>query len=111
MGVKKRSQQQSATSQVPLAKGEVREEIVIEDWQVGYIIGKGGARVKHIQNSFVVQIVCIDTANPKAVIIGKKQNVERAKAYINSMLEKAIWGPGIQEEQHEAWMDQYLYKR
>jgi len=100
-----------AVAKVTLLKGEVREDMAIEDWHVGYIIGKGGSRAKHIQNSFGVQIACVDTVNPKAVIIGKKQNVERAKAYINSMLEKATWGPGIQEEEHEPWMDQYVYKR
>merc|ERR1712118_523462 len=63
-----------AVAKVVLAKGEVREEMAIEDWQVGYIIGKGGSRAKHIQNSFGVQIVCVDITNPKAVILGKKQN-------------------------------------
>lgn len=84
--------------------GEVREELELEDWQVARVIGRAGSNIKNIQSTCSVRVCIVDC---KAVVLGRRQDVERARVRI----EKAIWGKGVDEPEDEPWMEKYLYKR
>jgi len=106
--------------------GQVHKEIEVEPHQTRFIIGKGGSESRHIQNSYRVKMYIPNehSANEKLLLVGEPLNVERALKYventINGAEEKAktggrgggdgaedFWG----DEEHESWMDQYMYKR
>eukprot|EP00746_Dinoflagellata_sp_MGD_P162208 gnl/MRDRNA2_/MRDRNA2_89659_c0_seq1.p1 gnl/MRDRNA2_/MRDRNA2_89659_c0~~gnl/MRDRNA2_/MRDRNA2_89659_c0_seq1.p1 ORF type:complete len:429 (-),score=132.19 gnl/MRDRNA2_/MRDRNA2_89659_c0_seq1:99-1295(-) len=102
------------------------KELEVEPHQTRFIIGKNGSESRHIQNSYKVKMYIPNehSANDKLVLVGEELNVERAAKYVESAIlgaemqvksggrgggEQAedYWG----EEQHESWMDQYMYKR
>jgi len=104
--------------------GEVHEEFEIQQWQLSYIIGKGGSEMRHIQSNFKCRVYVPreTSANPKTVIVGERPNVDRAKTYVEKLLWNAENAPkgreggekaddGWGDEEHEGWMDQYMYKR
>lgn len=107
--------------------GFVHEEIEVEPWQLNWIIGKKGSEIRHIQANFKVRVYIANerSLNKATVIVGEPHSVERAKAYIEKVLWNAenvprgreaqsgaldgdSWGD---EEEHEDWMEGYLYKR
>ena len=106
--------------------GFVHEELEVENWALRYIIGSKGSEMKHIQHNWKVKVnVPRDhSVNQKVVIVGEKDQVDRAKAYIEKLLWNAEnnskgrdkvdndggdqWGD---EGADEPWMAQYLYKR
>jgi len=104
--------------------GFVHEELDVEDWALRFIIGKGGSEMKHIQHNWNVKVNVPreHSANQKVVVIGERDNVDRAKAYIEKLIVNAqnqskgrdkvddgdVWG---EEEAAEAWMSSYIYKR
>jgi len=107
--------------------GESHQELEVEPHQTRFIIGKGGCESKHIQNNYRVKmyIPSEHTVNQKLVIVGEKGNIERACKYVENAIIQAEtrassgggrgdtgkaedhWG----DEEHESWMDQYMYKR
>lgn len=106
---------------------QVHEEIDVEPWQLNWIIGKRGSEIKHIQHNYKVRLYIPNehSLNKTTILVGEQPNVERAKAYIEKLLwaSEAVpkgreaasgaydgdaWG---EEEEHEDWMDGYLYKR
>jgi len=102
--------------------GEVHEEFEIQQWQLSYIIGKGGSEMRHIQSNFKCRVYVPreTSANPMTVIVGERPNVDRAKTYVEKLLWNAENAPkgredkaddGWGDEEHESWMDQYMYKR
>merc|ERR1719160_1386621 len=95
----------------------------VEPHQTRFIIGKGGSESKHIQNSYRVKmyIPSEHTVNQNLVVVGESKNVEQAIKYIENAIiraeERAAGGgrgrDGVAEdhwgdEEHEAWMDQYM---
>jgi len=107
--------------------GQVHEEIVVEPWQLNFLIGKRGSEIKHIQNNYRVKLYISgeNSVNEAHVIVGEPHDVERAKAYIEKLLWNAEnkpsgreansgqwdgdgWGD---EEEQEEWMSSYIYKR
>merc|ERR1719473_1017864 len=106
--------------------GVIHKELEVEPHQTRFIIGKGGSESRHIQNSYKVKmyIPSEHSANDKLVIVGEELNVDRAVKYVESAIIGAetqakssgrggqdgaddYWG----DENHEPWMDQYMYKR
>jgi len=106
--------------------GLMHKELEVEPHQTRFIIGKGGSESRHIQNSYKVKMYIPNdqSANDKLVIVGEEVNVDRAMKYV----ENAILGADVQaksggrgggeaaedywgDEEHESWMDQYMYKR
>merc|ERR1712137_914181 len=102
--------------------GDIREELEVAERNYRFLIGKGGSEMRHIQNSFKVR-VCIPREHSflrNVAIVGKKDNVEKAKAYIEKILYYATVQPRgrdgrnddyEEEEYEEDWMKQYIYKR
>merc|ERR1711982_23416 len=106
--------------------GQVHEELDIEEWQWRFIIGSKGSEMRHIQNNFKVRVYVPreHSANQKVVVVGEKDGVVRAKAYIDKLLYNAEhrptggrgsdgqaddhWGD---EDEEEEWMKQYIVKR
>mmetsp|Transcript_48062 Transcript_48062/g.114221 ORF Transcript_48062/g.114221 Transcript_48062/m.114221 type:complete len:115 (-) Transcript_48062:9-353(-) len=102
--------------------GEVHEEFELPAWAYAYVIGKGGCEMRHIQKNFMVRMYLPrdHSPNQNCVIVGDAVNVERAKTYVDKLIynvenqqnkrDKAddgdVWG----NEEHEEWMDQYMYK-
>eukprot|EP00418_Pyrodinium_bahamense_P089172 CAMPEP_0179042810 /NCGR_PEP_ID=MMETSP0796-20121207/16849_1 /TAXON_ID=73915 /ORGANISM="Pyrodinium bahamense, Strain pbaha01" /LENGTH=487 /DNA_ID=CAMNT_0020739187 /DNA_START=74 /DNA_END=1537 /DNA_ORIENTATION=- len=103
----------------------VHDEFEVADWSLRFIIGKAGSELRHIQNNFKVKmnIPRDHSANKNVVIVGEQFGVERARAYIDKVLWNAehaprgrdradaaedTWGD---EEEEEAWMKDYMYKR
>merc|ERR1719473_1398654 len=106
--------------------GVIHKELEVEPHQTRFIIGKGGSESRHIQNSYRVKMYIPNehSANEKLLIVGEPLNVERAVKYVENAIEQAegkaksggrgggdgaedFWG----DENHEPWMDQYMYKR
>jgi rRNA processing protein Krr1/Pno1 len=103
--------------------GMTHEELEIANWQYSFIIGKAGSELRHIQNNFKVKVSIPreNSANQNVLVVGESQDVTRAKAYIEKVLWNAEhaskgrtdvqaaddWG----DEEHESWMDAYMYKR
>jgi len=106
--------------------GLMHKEMEVEPHQTRFIIGKGGSESRHIQNSYRVKMYIPNeqSANDKLVIVGEELNVDRAVKYVENAILNAeeqakSGGRGSNEgaedhwgdEQHEPWMDQYMYKR
>eukprot|EP00927_Polykrikos_kofoidii_P011231 TRINITY_DN1474_c0_g1_i1.p1 TRINITY_DN1474_c0_g1~~TRINITY_DN1474_c0_g1_i1.p1 ORF type:complete len:488 (+),score=113.70 TRINITY_DN1474_c0_g1_i1:63-1526(+) len=106
--------------------GQVHEEIDVPAWAYAWIIGKAGSELRHIQNNYKVRVYIPRegvSINENVVIVGEKQDVPRASAYVQKILsgaadaskgrdrqEKADDGWGDEGEEEE-WMKQYMYKR
>eukprot|EP00927_Polykrikos_kofoidii_P022350 TRINITY_DN208_c0_g1_i1.p1 TRINITY_DN208_c0_g1~~TRINITY_DN208_c0_g1_i1.p1 ORF type:complete len:494 (+),score=128.15 TRINITY_DN208_c0_g1_i1:57-1538(+) len=106
--------------------GQVHEEIDVPAWAYAWIIGKAGSELRHIQNNYKVRVYIPRegvSTNENVVIVGEKQDVPRASAYVQKVLsgaadaskgrdrqEKADDGWGDEGEEEE-WMKQYMYKR
>lgn len=104
--------------------GLVHEELDIQEWNYRFLIGRGGSEMRHIQNNYQVKVYIPragKSMNPKVVVVGERKDVDRAMLYIEKMLWQADQPKGRdrpdgaaaeeEEEDHEPWMDQYLYKR
>lgn len=106
-------------------EGMAHQEIEVPEWAYSFIIGKGGSEMKHIQKNWDVKVyIPRETSeNPNVVIVGAAADAERAKQYVEKLVAKAKEGPtggrGAADkaddhwgnEEHEPWMDQYMYKR
>lgn len=105
--------------------GYSHAEMDVEEWKYRFIIGKGGSEMRHIQNSYKVNVTIPreDSENKKVVVVGESDDVSRAVRYIERQLESAEQ-PRQREEkvekteddyvaqpEEEAWMSQYMYKR
>eukprot|EP00927_Polykrikos_kofoidii_P022360 TRINITY_DN208_c0_g4_i1.p1 TRINITY_DN208_c0_g4~~TRINITY_DN208_c0_g4_i1.p1 ORF type:complete len:493 (+),score=124.79 TRINITY_DN208_c0_g4_i1:50-1528(+) len=106
--------------------GQVHEEIDVPAWAYAWIIGKAGSELRHIQNNYKVRVYIPRegvTTNENVVIVGEKNDVPRASAYVQKILSGAAdaakgrdrqdkaddgWGD---EGDEEEWMKQYMYKR
>jgi len=106
--------------------GQGHEEMEVAEWCYRYLIGKGGSEMRHIQNNYKVKVnIPRETsACQNVVIVGDKDNVTRAKAYIEKLIWNAEntskgrdradgsaddgWG---EEDAEEDWMKAYLFKR
>ena len=105
--------------------GLMHEEIEVPEWAYSAVIGKKGSELRHIQNSWKVNVTIPreGSANQNVVVTGEKADVTRAKAYIERLVanfgqqssgrdkaDKAedTWGD---EGPVEDWMKQYMYKR
>jgi len=105
--------------------GVVHAELEVESWYYSFIIGKAGSELRHIQKNWQVKISIPreHSANQNVLIVGEKDQVDRAKAYIEKVLWNAEhnikagrdrteasddWGDDGAEE---PWMQAYLYKR
>jgi len=104
--------------------GVVHDELEIETWAWRYIIGTGGSEMRHIQNNYKVKVSIPreHSLNQAVLVVGERDGVERAKAYIEKLVWNAenktsgrdkvesgdVWG---EEEEEEEWMKQYMYKR
>merc|ERR1719356_185381 len=105
--------------------GETHEELQVEEWAYGAIIGPKGSELRHMQKTFQVKInIPRETSlNQNVVIVGMPNNVTRCKAYIERIVHNFLnqtrgrgredkaddgWGD---EEEVEAWMKPYLYQR
>jgi len=101
------------------------QEIEVPQWAYSFLIGKAGSELRHIQNNYKVKVNIPreHSACQQVVVVGEKQDVERAKTYIEKLLWNAenaskgrdksdgsidTWGD---EEEEEDWMKSYLYKR
>merc|ERR1712176_1512637 len=72
--------------------GVVHEEMEIEEWTYRFIIGPKGSEMRHIQNSFKVNVNIPrdnyrDTgSNPNLLIVGEAGDVARAKKHIEKVI-------------------------
>jgi rRNA processing protein Krr1/Pno1 len=104
--------------------GLVHEELDVPAWAYAFLIGKGGSELRHIQKNWQVKVNIPreHSANTNVVVVGEPRDVARAKEYIEKQISNAesqtsgrdqankaddFWG----EDEHEGWMDQYMYKR
>lgn len=106
---------------------QVHEEIEIEPWQLNFVIGKRGSEIKHIQANYKVRLYIPNenSLSQTPLLVGERPCVDRAKAYIDKLLWNSqaqvkgrdansgaydgdAWG---EEEEHEDWMEGYIYKR
>jgi rRNA processing protein Krr1/Pno1 len=105
--------------------GLAHREVEVEAHQTRFIIGKGGSESRHIQNSYKVKMYIPNehSENQKLLIVGEPESCDRAVKYVMNCVDAAevqlksggrkedgaedFWG----DEQHESWMDQYMYKR
>merc|ERR1719277_1895475 len=73
-------------------EGIVHEEIEIEEWTYAFVIGPKGSEMRHIQNSFKVQVqipradYLVTGSNPNLLIVGEPQDVERARKHIEKVI-------------------------
>jgi rRNA processing protein Krr1/Pno1 len=106
--------------------GIVHVEMEVPQWCYSFLIGKAGSELRHIQNNYKVKVnIPRETsACQQVLVIGEKDNVDRAKIYIEKVLWNAEnaskgrerndgsagdgWGD---EEPEEDWMKAYMYKR
>merc|ERR1719240_1665558 len=93
--------------------GLVHAEIDLPDWAKGFVIGRMGSELKHIQGNFRVQVnIPRDhSLNKQTVIVGAKEDVDRAVAYIEKKIEaaKAPKGrdaPDAEEDKGRRWNDE-----
>jgi len=106
--------------------GDGHEEVEVPEWCYAAIIGKKGCELRHIKNSYGVKVnIPRDTSvNQNVVLVGPKDQLPRAKNYIEKILynfqnqikgrgrdEGAAEDPWGAEEPIEDWMKQYMYKR
>jgi len=101
------------------------EELEVPQWAYSFLIGKAGSELRHIQNNYKVKVnIPREHSMCQSVVcVGEKDNVERAKQYVEKLLWNAEnqskgreksdgatdhWG---QEEDEEDWMKAYMYKR
>lgn len=72
--------------------GVIHEEMPLDAAFHGTVIGKSGVEIKHIQGNFKVS-VHIPNANSihtGVLVVGEKDGVSKACAYINKIVEKAL---------------------
>lgn len=105
--------------------GFVHKEVLVKPWCYAFIIGPKGSELKHIQQNYKVSVYIPrnDKEDEPVLVVGLPDNVERAAKYIEKAEEKAqqprgpnrggdgYTGDDYVDEDHEPWMDQYLYKR
>jgi len=106
--------------------GYTHEELAIEEWKYRFIIGPGGSQMRHIQNSWHVQVnIPRDGGeDAKVLVVGEAISVEKAVKYINKVVEEAEQPTGRDKPEktqdkwdkddegpEEAWMSGYMYKR
>lgn len=97
-------------------------EMDVPGWAYSFIIGRGGSEMKHIQKNWDVKVyIPRETSeNQNVVIVGAPNDVERAKKYVQNLVEKDrttgrdkadkaddFWG----EDEVDPDLAQYMYKR
>jgi len=103
-------------------EGVTHAEMEVPGWAYSFIIGRGGSEMKHIQKNWDVKVyIPRDTSeNQNVVIVGAPNDVERAKKYVTSLVEKdRTTGRDKAEKSDDHWGDddvdpelqQYMYKR
>jgi len=103
-------------------EGLTHAEMDVPGWAYSFIIGRGGSEMKHIQKNWDVKVyIPRETSeNQNVVIVGAPNDVERAKKYVTSLIEKDrtagrekadkaedYWG----EDKVDPDLEQYMYKR
>jgi rRNA processing protein Krr1/Pno1 len=103
-------------------EGLTHAEMEVPGWAYSFIIGRGGSEMKHIQKNWDVKVyIPRETSeNQNVVIVGAPNDVERAKKYVTSLVEKDRtagrekadkaddhWG----EDEIDPDLQQYMYKR
>jgi len=102
--------------------GQKHEEMEVEQRQFGFIVGRGGSELKHIQKNWEVKVTLPREHSEcqSVLVVGAPDNVDRAKAYIEKLLTNAEsrgrdkpepTEKNYDDEPEEAWMKGYLYKR
>merc|ERR1719223_1292635 len=105
--------------------GYSHAELEVEEYKYRFIIGKGGSEMRHIQNSFHVQVNIPRDGNKddKVLVVGETLSVEKAVKYITKILEEAEKPQGRDKPEEktdkwdkdegpeESWMSAYMYKR
>jgi len=106
-------------------------ELEVEEHKYRFIIGKGGSEMRHIQNSFHVQVnipradekTKVLDEDAKVLVVGETLAVEKAVKYITKVLEEADKPQGRDKPEEsadkwdkdegpeESWMSAYMYKR
>jgi rRNA processing protein Krr1/Pno1 len=103
-------------------EGLTHAELEVPGWAYSFIIGRGGSEMKHIQKNWDVKVyIPRETSeNQNVVIVGAPNDVERAKKYVTSLVEKdRTTGRDKAEKADDHWGDdevdpdlqQYMYKR
>jgi len=101
-------------------EGKDHVEMEIPGWAYSFVIGKQGSELKHIQNNWDVKLYIPreNSTNQNVVIVGTKNDCDRAKQYIEKLVSGAEskntekrqdkpddhWG----DEEEEPWMKQYM---
>merc|ERR1719382_1882873 len=71
----------------------IHEELEVgkDDFNLRFLIGRGGSELRHIQNNYKVSLnIPRDySANQKVVLVGEKDAVDRAKLYIDKLMYSA----------------------
>jgi rRNA processing protein Krr1/Pno1 len=104
--------------------GEIHEELEVPSWAYAWIIGTKGSELRHIQNNYKVRVSIPREAEGNVLVVGLKDDVPRASAYIWKIIENGKdaasgknrtdvgasdeWGD---EGPEEDWMKAYMYKR
>lgn len=70
--------------------GQTYAELEIAKNYYNYIIGSKGSEIKHIQNSYKVQVHIPDeySVNPNVLIVGEEANVQQAKKHIEKIIDR-----------------------
>ena len=115
--------------------GLVHEEFKVEEWMIARFCGRAGANVRHIQGDSKARVYVPreESENKNVVVVGEPAQVAKAKKHITKILadivdqakrvssEEAMASAhrasnsghreASDEEEHEEWMNEYLYKR
>lgn len=105
--------------------GKVCREIEVPWDYLNLLIGKGGSEIRHMQNSYDVNVTIPNEINNNehVMVVGEKHRVDQCEKHINSIITRAAsrpergeehlagGGDGYQDEPVEDWMQQYMYKR
>jgi hypothetical protein len=103
-------------------EGLTHAEMEVPGWAYSFIIGRGGSEMKHIQKNWDVKVyIPRETSeNQNVVIVGAPNDVERAKKYVTTLVEKdRTTGREKADKADDHWGDddvdpelqQYMYKR
>mmetsp|Transcript_13530 Transcript_13530/g.16116 ORF Transcript_13530/g.16116 Transcript_13530/m.16116 type:complete len:490 (+) Transcript_13530:30-1499(+) len=111
--------------------GFTHAEFAVEDWQIARFCGKAGSNIRHIQGDSKARVYVPrgESATKKVLVVGTTQQVGIAKKHVVRILENIKEQANRvsseesfasahrankaddDDEPHEDWMDEYLYKR
>lgn len=108
--------------------GYVHEELDVPSPLYNLIIGAKGSEIKHIQSNFKVSVYIPNESSitQNILVVGEPTSVQKAKAYILKIVDKAgkdkeaavvandAWAEkeaeaDAAEERQEAWMERYIH--